>query len=488
MLTISANAQFFLNRTYQEDRPSMLFSSIIRENTDYKIVGVTSSYNPSHWGRIFVAKIDSVGTFIQYKSTTDDEIKIYGSFQNSIVKTTRGEYAFAGYSYDSLPRAILGRYHSSLDTIQILEYQTPFSYAFQGEFVLEYDTHVFFIAGVRTDSTTLRSNVMLMKIDSVGNRLWEKYYGLNPVAESTTSFIKLHNGNMMIGSYRRNFNLTRELSYTWLLEVDTGGTIVRQWLDPNDSTYGAYGLLQTKDGGFIYSAQKKAEQFANSIYTIGTVVKMDNNFNKQWTYEGGGSRSLATGLFDIEELEDSSFIACGNRRYASLPGSGVQSGWVVKLSSSGEVLWERTYEGFTTSSADNFLYDIDLLPDGGFIACGEAVGDSGQFGWILRLDSNGCEVENCLVGIDEVVNPIREEMKVYPNPAKDFVMVEYAGFENNGLVEILDIYGRIITTQQTTTEKGRVEINTSGFSSGLYIVRVIGNNIVKEKGRFNIMK
>ena len=34
----------------------------------------------------------------------------------------------------------------------------------------------------------------------------------------------------------------RQVSQTWLLEVDTNGVLKRQWFDPNDSTYGAYSL------------------------------------------------------------------------------------------------------------------------------------------------------------------------------------------------------------------------------------------------------
>lgn len=285
-------SQPLYNRTYKEDRASMLFSSIIQSDTEYKIIGVVSDYNPQLWGYgpMMIGKVNDQGNITQYKAFYDGFRKEYGVFENCLIKTSDGRYAFTGYANDSLPRTTFSIFTPDLDTVQIYEYQTPLSFALKGERVLEYDTNIFFISGLRTDSNTLRSNVMLMKIDSAGNKLWEKYYGLNPVAEFTTSFIKLNNGNMMIGSYRRDFNLTRERSYTWLLEVDTGGTIVRQWLEPNDSTYGAYGLIQTMDGGFIYAAQRRYEQFFNSIYTTATIVKMDDSFNKQWTYRGGGYR------------------------------------------------------------------------------------------------------------------------------------------------------------------------------------------------------
>lgn len=283
-----ANSQMPYNKVYKENRPAMLFSSIVKMDSSFYLIGITADTNSPFATKILIGQMELSGDLISYRSIWDGNGKFYGAFFNCLIRTAENNFAFTGDSYDSLPRTVFGKFSPSLDSVQIIEYQTPFSYAFQGEYLLEYDTNIFYIAGVRTDSSSLRSNVMLMKIDSAGNRIWEKYYGGFSVAESTTSFIKLNNGNLMIGSYRRDLNMTRERSYTWLLEVDTGGTIVRQWLDPNDSTYGAYGLKETKDGGFIYGAQKKIDEFSLAIYAIGTIVKMNSSFQKQWTYKGGG--------------------------------------------------------------------------------------------------------------------------------------------------------------------------------------------------------
>lgn len=297
---LKGNSQAIFNKTYKEDRPSMLFSSIIKEDSAYKMIGVVSDYSQWLWGygRMIVSELSNQGNISMYKAFFDGVHKEYGAFDNCLIRTSNGGYAFAGYTYDSLPRTLIAFFDSDIDSVHIYEYQTPYSYAFKGETLLEYDTNVFYISGVRTDSSSLRSNVMLMRVDGVGNKQWEKYYGGFSVAESTTSFVKLNNGNLMIGSYRRDFGDLHERSYTWLLEVDTNGTMVRQWLDPNDSTYGAYGLHQTKDGGFIYSAQRKIVQYPGVVvlYEV-SIVKMDSAFNKQWTYRGGGV--LSTLVFSI---------------------------------------------------------------------------------------------------------------------------------------------------------------------------------------------
>ncbi len=55
--------------------------------------------------------------------------------------------------------------------------------------------------------------------------------------------------------------------------------------------------------------------------------------------------------------------------------------------------------------------------------------------------------------------------EVYPNPATDFIQVEYRGETNNVSIEITDITGKTLHTQSTTEA-----INISGFPIGTYVI------------------
>ncbi|MBL0309600.1 MAG: T9SS type A sorting domain-containing protein [Bacteroidetes bacterium] len=79
-------------------------------------------------------------------------------------------------------------------------------------------------------------------------------------------------------------------------------------------------------------------------------------------------------------------------------------------------------------------------------------------------------------------------LKIYPNPAKEFVIVEYEGFEEGGTVQVMDVYGRLLSVIHTKAENEKVEINTSGFNSGIYLVSVMVDRTMKDKGKFNIVK
>ncbi|MCW5907215.1 MAG: hypothetical protein KIS94_05110 [Chitinophagales bacterium] len=379
----------------------MLFSSVVANDTTYKVIGLAAPKTPPYNPKLLMAIINATGSIIKYKTLIDTSNTIdFGVFANTLIKTPNKTFALAGYTIDSTIKILFAKFNASLDSFSIYTYYAPDVYAYFGNTLLNADTSGFFISGVKTIQSTNNANVVLLKIDAEGNKVWEKSYDQYK-QDYAKSMVLLANGNILLGCIRSNLNQTNEHANTWLLEVDTGGNIVRQWFDPNDSTYVAEGLRQTQDGGFIYGAQKKALQTVGGVYKIATVVKMDSNFTKQWTFSDG-RYNTTTAIVDLEELPDGSFIGCGNKPYYNTDSS-ILSGWIVKLDANGNVIWNKTYAGLQTSFSHNYLTDIDVLPDGSLIAVGQCQNTTQQppqVGWFLKLDSNGCEIENCLVGID----------------------------------------------------------------------------------------
>ncbi len=449
----------------------MLFSSVERVDSNYHVIGVTVDKGLfTNQDRIIIGTINNEGNLYSYKSLVDSVSKRYSAYLNAFTLNSKGELLYAGLSIDSLPKLLVLRKNIITDSISMYEYSTPNSYAFQGYKIVQQGSF-YYVAGAHTDITIGHSNNFLAKIDSNYNRVWQKYYGLGNRMEFARSLIALRNGNLMMGSMRNDFNRTNERSNTWLIEVDTGGTVIRQWLDNSDSTYVAEGLLQTRDGGFIYGAQKKNEQSVNDVYKIATIVKMDSAFNKEWTFTGGVMGNV-TGINDIEELPDGNFIAAGNYSNAF--------GWVVKLNPAGQIVWEKKYKALQdTTPTWNILTDIDVLPDGNLIAVGQGfrlVNPSQlppQVGWFLKLDSNGCEVENCLVGIekDDRRQTIDDrQIQLQPNPTNGNVQLTIENDMIGGAISLYSVTGSLVLHQ--TAEAEKIQLNLAALSKGMYIVTV----------------
>src|SRR5579859_2290115 len=127
------------------------------------------------------------------------------------------------------------------------------------------------------------------------------------------------------------------------------------------------------------------------------VAKLDNKGTIQW------SRTLGGTFFDegsvVRQAPDGSFIVAGEA--ASLPGDGDVTTpnkggtdyWMVKLSSTGNVLWEKSFGG----ERNEYLYDLRFTADGGYILTGETEstgGDvtgnhGGRDAWVVKVNTDG---------------------------------------------------------------------------------------------------
>ena len=116
----------------------------------------------------------------------------------------------------------------------------------------------------------------------------------------------------------------------------------------------------------------------------------------QWQKSYGGSTNDgAWGVF-IHPTSDSGYLVAGTTFsvYGNVSSNhGMADVWVLKLSQTGNLVWQKTYGG----SGDDIAYDMVLTADGGSIIAGSSSsvdGDvSGNHGiadyWILKLSATG---------------------------------------------------------------------------------------------------
>jgi hypothetical protein len=82
-------------------------------------------------------------------------------------------------------------------------------------------------------------------------------------------------------------------------------------------------------------------------------------------------------------------------------------------------------------------------------------------------------------------NGLEPLINIYPNPANDYVKVEYAMLENddNVTVNIIDMQGKVLKTVKSDNQVDVLRINVSDLSSGNYNVQFVsalsGNYTVK---------
>jgi hypothetical protein len=89
-------------------------------------------------------------------------------------------------------------------------------------------------------------------------------------------------------------------------------------------------------------------------------------------------------------------------------------------------------------------------------------------------------------GISEIIDPYL--LQIYPNPASDYLTVTYSDLTSYSEVEMLDMLGRVITTQPINAGSTKTQFDTRSLTNGLYFVRIISDNTTKAWAKFNIVK
>ena len=77
------------------------------------------------------------------------------------------------------------------------------------------------------------------------------------------------------------------------------------------------------------------------------------------------------------------------------------------------------------------------------------------------------------IGLNENPNALEASLKVYPNPARDLIVIEGIGFESIELdqLQLFSANGRLVSTQFVRISATQIEIDLSSEASGIYYLR-----------------
>jgi hypothetical protein len=183
----------------------------------------------------------------------------------------------------------------------------------------------------------------------------------------------------------------------WVIKISPEGDL--QW----EKSYGgtqydvAYSVKQTVDGGYIVAGTS----LSNNIHVSGNhgakdfwVIKLSATGEIEWQQNYGGPGDDIP--YEIECTSDGGYIIAG-LAYA-VGGDvtehfGLYDGWIVKISSTGELQWQKSFGG----SQHDLFKGIKRTYDGGYIVSGQSRSSDGHLStnygesdlWVLKLDQNG---------------------------------------------------------------------------------------------------
>jgi uncharacterized delta-60 repeat protein len=227
----------------------------------------------------------------------------------------------------------------------------------------------------------------LIKTDALGNLLWQKYYTglssdwINDLIETSD------NGFLLTGN---TYSYGAGSTDLWIIKADSAGTI--QWqktLGESNWDYG-YGVIQTSDGNYAISG---AVYGLGAGWTDAWLIKLDTSGNVLWQKTYGDTNYDYA--HDLTEASNGDLLVCGTT--ASF-GAGGYDAWVFRLTSTGTLIWGKTYGGSLRDQAN----EIKELGNGQIVVTGytESFGVGDRDVWVLKLDSSGDVGAGCVLSSD----------------------------------------------------------------------------------------
>jgi hypothetical protein len=237
----------------------------------------------------------------------------------------------------------------------------------------------YIVAGYSASFCSSSFDIWLVKLDNSGTVAWQKTYG-GTNADNAFSLVQTSGGGYVIAGYTKSFGTGKCDVLVMMLDSSGAVTWEKTYGGTNDDI--AYSMAQTSDGGYIVAGCTKS--FGAGGYDAW-ILKLDGSGITNWQKTCGGT---SDDIFkSVVQTSDGGYVAAG---YTKSFGAGLNDYWVVKLDSSGAVVWEKTYGGAT----NDYCSSMSQTSDGGYVAAGYSYsfGAGDVDAWILKLDGSGAVV------------------------------------------------------------------------------------------------
>lgn len=214
--------------------------------------------------------------------------------------------------------------------------------------------------------------------------------------------------------------------------------------------------LKINAGAQFYSS------FSNAKFKLSVVITEDGIRGKtsgynQANYYSGGSRGKMGGYENKPRTVPARDMVYDHVARAVLGSFSGQSGSVPSKIKAGD----KAEYGFSYKIPSSYNKDkLNII--------------------VLLLDSRGQIVNGKEIHLDQALSVEKAEiasMKMYPNPVKNNLTIDFDATDNNYSVSIYDLTGRSIYNKEHSNLNGMQSLNIplNGLKSGNYLVNVASN-------------
>lgn len=324
----------------------------------------------------------------------------------------------------------------------------------------------------------------LLKIDKEGQVMWEKEYGENSTLYSSLSQSTLSNNIIYISGAKSKNGISK-----YLFEIDLEGNLLNEFSFEKEDDLKVVNL-----GPIVIDSQ------GNIIAESSIITLWDNNngpkskileiskyspeYSLIWKKQFGIDLQWAlSGVQTLSIVEEDNILASGN--IVSIDSASNPS-LLLKLSSEGEVIWQRRDTIFqsemdkSSSFSKHTTEKHIVLPSGSIVMAGttKQSDDIGGeiYGYVIKVDKDGCLEQGCREGVNVNSILINDSYEIFPNPSNGKFKIK-GSYKD---VQLCDAFGKEILVTSFSNENETV-VEVSSFSDGVYYFTITSNGVSETK-------
>lgn len=482
-----------------------LIGSVIQTNDSGYIIGgstysmdgdVVSNNGLSDF---WIAKLNDLGNLEwtnNFGGSAADDI-------HTVLQSIDGGYVLAGSTYSmdgdvSGNNGLTDYWIVKLDTLGNIEWQRNLGgTSFDEAYSLISTTDGGYILAGTTSSNDLDvsghngfTDYWVVKLDGLGNIAWQKCIG-GSGEENARCVIQCADKGYVVAGYSTSMDLdslnNKGDDDYYVVKLDSNGNSLWHKNFGGSASDEAHSVIQTIDGGYLvagFSQSNDSDVVSNNGLIDYWIIKLDSLGNLTWqTSIGGTDYDYA---YSVISLNDSNFLIAGG----SLSNNGDVSGnhgdsdaWLVKLSSTGNIIWQKSIGGDFYDVATSIIQTTD----GSYLVAGETVsnnedvsGNHGEYDlWLIKLSSDSN------ISTNEKQNTLGiTSLTLYPNPASETLNLELEGPSRTSGAsvpyQIVDLQGKVVLNG--VLNQGKNLLSIAGLAKGSYVIRTESTGMVTESG------
>lgn len=304
----------------------------------------------------------------------------------------------------------------------------------------------------------------LVKIDRNGQLMWQKTFG-GQFFDELRSLVVTADGGFLLGGYSNSPTSGNKLEDNngigdfWIIKTDANGNMIWQKTLGNKGDDQLYVVHQCQDGNFLAGGSTTLAENGADFW----VIKLDTSGQMIWqqTYNTDTTDILTS----MVENKDQSLLLGGYSPTTPVNNQKTDGGdyIMIKTNAMGEPLWQRT----VGSKGDDLLKKAIETRDGGYLMAGTSnakpSGDKSQtMGsndfWVVKLkDNNKTQTQ-------------RNSLEAYPNPTTAFTNIIVGYPYQAGTASLYDLSGKQLQSFAITSNT--IPLNLAQYPNGIYIINI----------------